>query len=113
MQPHSPPPMGGPCGTPHFVYDNITQQLRDLCKPAQIPTVLLPPSKDMKERDWEERLVADMMAGASALAGRAAEPGAPPAPFMSHVRALARQAQVYARLNDPHGMYAYCPYAVE
>ena len=38
------------------MYDNFTQQLRDLCKPAQIPTVLLPPSKDMKERDWEETM---------------------------------------------------------
>ncbi|EJF62244.1 hypothetical protein BD309DRAFT_971066 [Dichomitus squalens] len=54
MQPHSPPPMGGPCGTPHFVYDNFKQQLRDLCKPSEIPTVLLPPNKDLKERDWED-----------------------------------------------------------
>lgn len=64
-----------------------------------------------KELDWKQRLVAGLMSRAHTLLGE--EPGAPPAPFLRTARELARRAMVYARFNDPLGVYAYCPYAPE
>jgi protease-4 len=66
-----------------------------------------------KKMDWKEKLVADLLSGAVRLSGgEAALPAHVPA-WLAPARALARQAGVYARFNDPNGMYAYCPYAVE
>lgn len=66
-----------------------------------------------KKMNWKEQLVADMMSGTARLAGgEAAMPARVPA-WLAPARALARQAEVYARFNDPNGMYAYCPYAGE
>lgn len=66
-----------------------------------------------KRMNWKEQLVADLMSGAVRLTGgEAALPAHVPA-WLEPARALARQAEVYARFNDPNGMYAYCPYAVE
>ncbi|RPD66249.1 hypothetical protein L226DRAFT_530354 [Lentinus tigrinus ALCF2SS1-7] len=56
VQPHSPPPMGGPCGTPHFVFTSFMESLTAACKPCynpNLPTTLLPPSRNMREHDWE------------------------------------------------------------
>ncbi len=66
-----------------------------------------------KEQDWKQRLVTDMMAGAAVHLGQPADAGARAVPFLRETRALARQAMLYSRFNDPQGMYAYCPYAVE
>lgn len=66
-----------------------------------------------KELDWKQRLVTDMMAGAAVYLGQPADAGVSHLPFLRETRALARQAMLYARFNDPRGMYAYCPYAVE
>ena len=56
VQPHSPPPMGGPCGTPHFVFTSFIESLQAACKPCynpKLPTTLLPPSRNMREHDWQ------------------------------------------------------------
>ena len=56
IQPHSPPPMGGPCGTPPFVFNQFLSTLDELRQSAKVPTAVLSPSKTMKERDWEESM---------------------------------------------------------
>ncbi|KAI0722274.1 hypothetical protein C8T65DRAFT_704799 [Cerioporus squamosus] len=59
IQPHSPPPMGGPCGTPHTVFSGFIDSLHAACKPChnpKLPTVLLPPSRNMREHDWEAKM---------------------------------------------------------
>jgi hypothetical protein len=33
--------------------------------------------------------------------------------FMTPARILAKQVSLCARFNDPKGVYAYCPFAVE
>ena len=48
--------MGGPCGTPHFVFTSFIESLQAACKPCynpKLPTTLLPPSRNMREHDWQ------------------------------------------------------------
>lgn len=61
IQPHCPPPMGGPCGTPPFIFNQFLTSLDDLRRSTKIPTALLPAAKMMKERDWEEVMYRDWL----------------------------------------------------
>ena len=66
-----------------------------------------------KKMNWKEQLVAGMMSSAARLAGGETVLPAHVLAWLAPARALAHQAEVYARFNDPNGMYAYCPYAGE
>ncbi|RDX53703.1 hypothetical protein OH76DRAFT_1374809 [Lentinus brumalis] len=59
IKPHSPPPMGGPCGTPHTVFASFMASLQSACTPCHNPklsTVLLPAGRNMRAHDWEAML---------------------------------------------------------
>lgn len=64
VQPHATPPIGGYCGTPHFVWTSFMERLEDLCAAAGQNVVLLPNAPEMKNaRDWTDATVKPWLDG--------------------------------------------------
>ncbi len=62
---------------------------------------------------WKEKLMADLWARALQFRGSDSSLIADTMGFMPPARILAKQVSLFARFNDPKGVYAYCPFAVE
>lgn len=62
---------------------------------------------------WKEKLMADLWARALQFRGSDSSLIADTLGFMTPARILAKQVSLFARFNDPKGVYAYCPFAVE
>ena len=66
-----------------------------------------------RELGFKERLLADLLAGVSAWGGDGVRGAARGGALREMVQSLEEQAQALARLNDPNGVYAYCPVEVD
>lgn len=62
---------------------------------------------------WKQKLAADLLSGMARILGLEGDVISDTLGFTAPARALAKQAAVFARFNDPKGVYAYCPFAME
>ena len=62
---------------------------------------------------WKQKLAADLLSGILRGIGSESAAVADTLGFAVPARALAKEAAVFARFNDPKGVYAYCPFVME
>ena len=62
---------------------------------------------------WKEKLMTDLLTRALQIRGSDNSLIAGALGYMTPARVLAKQVSVFARFNDPKGVYAYCPFALE
>jgi len=63
-----------------------------------------------KDIGFQQKIIRELLSKAVSLAGPEISFTGPASPYISVARLLAKQAEKYAELNDPNGVYAYFPY---